>query len=57
MGADALGTQGARASVTMIFTMLLRINSVPHIKSWYKNFNKSEHFWKERRIAGRLYIF
>ena len=29
MGADVLATQGARASATMIFTMLNRINSVP----------------------------
>ena len=29
MGDDALATQGARASESMIFTMLNRINSVP----------------------------
>ena len=29
MGTDVLATQGARASVTMIFAMLYRINSVP----------------------------
>ena len=29
MGADVLATQGARASATMIFIMLNRINSVP----------------------------
>ena len=29
MGADVLATQGARASASMIFTMLDRINSVP----------------------------
>ena len=29
MGADVLATQGARASATMIFTMLNQINSVP----------------------------
>ena len=29
MGADVLATQGARASVTVIFTILDRIRSVP----------------------------
>ena len=29
MGVDVLATQGARASATMIFTVLSRINSVP----------------------------
>ena len=29
MGADVLATHGARASATMIFTMLNRIDSVP----------------------------
>ena len=29
MGADVLATQGARASATMIFTLLNRINSIP----------------------------
>ena len=29
MGADVLATQGTRASATMIFTMLNRINSFP----------------------------
>ena len=32
MGADVLETQGARASATMIFTVLNQINSVPHVK-------------------------
>ena len=32
IGADVLATQGAWASATMIFTMLNRINSVPHSK-------------------------
>ena len=29
LGADVLVTQGARASATMIFTLLNQINSVP----------------------------
>ena len=29
MGADVLATQGARASATMIFTLLNQINLVP----------------------------
>ena len=32
MGADVLVTQGARASVTMIFILLNRINSVPRLE-------------------------
>ena len=34
MGADVLATQGPRASSTMIFAMLNRINSVPHFKGF-----------------------
>ena len=29
MGADVLATQGAKASATIVFTMLNRINSIP----------------------------
>ena len=32
MGADALATQRARISATMILTMLNRIKSAPHVK-------------------------
>ena len=34
MGADVLATQGARASATIIFTVLKRINLVPHVKGY-----------------------
>ena len=32
MGVDGLAKQGARASATMLFTMMNRINSIPNIK-------------------------
>ena len=32
MGADVLTTQAARASATIMITMLNRINSPPHVK-------------------------
>ena len=35
MVADVLVTQGARASATMILSMLNWVNSVPHVKVWY----------------------
>ena len=34
MGTNVLATQGARASATMIFTMLNRINSVPNVNDF-----------------------
>ena len=49
MGADVLGTQGARASATMIFTMLNQINLVTACQGLTLkdinelNHNKSQH--------------
>ena len=43
MGDDVLATQGARASATMIFTMLNRINSVPARKASKLQWNIHEH--------------
>ena len=40
MAGDDLATQGARASTTMMFTMLNRINSVPARSGLIKEFQE-----------------
>ena len=43
MGADVLATQGAKASATMIFTMLNQINSVPARKGLTTEYQYIKH--------------
>ena len=37
MDADVLATLRARSSAVVIFILLNRINSAPHIKGWYSS--------------------
>ena len=55
MCADVLATQGARASATMTFTMMDRINSVP-ARYGYTNWN-AQYLLRSSRLFWMMFVF